>query len=87
MKSINCICRVCGLLQDTPPWGEDGITPSFEICVCCGVEFGNDDATIAAIHKKREEWLGKGANWFMSRFKPTKWNVTQQLAQIPIDFE
>jgi hypothetical protein len=35
-------CRICGLKQDFKPWGEDGKTPAFEICSCCGVEFGND---------------------------------------------
>ena len=29
-------CRVCGLNQDFKPWGEDGKTPAFEICGCCG---------------------------------------------------
>ncbi len=27
-------CRVCGLKQDFKPWGEDGKTPTFEICGC-----------------------------------------------------
>ncbi len=82
----NNICRVCGLFQESPPWGEDGDTPSFEICACCGVEFGNDDSTIVAIHRTRKEWLNKGAKWFISKFKPLNWNLAQQLSQIPIDF-
>ena len=33
-------CRVCGKVQDDPTWGEDGKTPTFDICDCCGVQFG-----------------------------------------------
>ena len=36
-------CRVCGLDQGEPIWGEDGRTPTYGICSCCGVEFGYGD--------------------------------------------
>ncbi|MGW3351445.1 hypothetical protein ACWDA3_49795 [Nonomuraea rubra] len=32
-------CRVCGLSQADPPWGEDGQNPTWAICHCCGTEF------------------------------------------------
>ena len=33
------ICRVCGYCdEELFPWGEDGETPTFEICPCCNVE-------------------------------------------------
>lgn len=31
-------CRVCGLPLDEDPWGEDGKTPNYTICPCCGVD-------------------------------------------------
>ena len=80
-------CHVCGLLQDSPPWGEDGETPLFEICACCGVEFGYGDATIIAVHRTRDRWLEKGAKWFMPKFKPIDWSLGRQLAQIPEMFK
>lgn len=36
-------CRVCGLYIEDEPWGKDGSCPTYEICSCCGVEFGNED--------------------------------------------
>ena len=34
------VCRVCGAEQPEAPWGDDGETPTYDICNCCGVEFG-----------------------------------------------
>lgn len=50
-------CRVCGFPQADPPWGLDGRTPSFDICACCGVEFGYEDATAEGVERYRQEWL------------------------------
>jgi hypothetical protein len=52
-------CRVCGRGQASPPWGDDGATPSFEICDRCGTEFGYEDATPLGVARKREEWLSQ----------------------------
>jgi len=76
-------CRVCGLLQDDPPWGEDGHTASFEICVCCGTEFGYEDATPAGVARKRAGWLAAGTPWFDPKQKPAHWDLDAQLAHIP----
>ena len=48
------ICRVCGYKLNFKIWGDDGHTPSYEMCPCCGVEFGNEDYTISSIHKYRK---------------------------------
>jgi hypothetical protein len=79
-------CRVCGLQQDDPPWGEDGNTPSFNICDCCGIEFGYEDATIVAIKKMREKWLSEGTVWSEPKAKPKDWTLEVQLEQIPDAF-
>jgi hypothetical protein len=57
------ICRVCGKIQDDPPWGEDGKCPNYDICDCCGVEFGYGDCTLKAIRASRERWLANGGEW------------------------
>lgn len=58
------VCRVCGCVLDAPPWGDDGSTASFDICPCCGVEFGYEATTLAGIGEFRREWLAGGAKWF-----------------------
>jgi hypothetical protein len=50
-------CRVCGYSSDTYPWGEDGVSPSYQICPCCGVQFGKEDRTLDAIKAYRGEWI------------------------------
>jgi hypothetical protein len=79
-------CRVCGLYIDDLPWGEDGCSPTYEICSCCGLEFGNEDYTIESTNKYREEWIAKGAKWFESKEKPENWNLEEQLKNIPQAF-
>lgn len=79
-------CRVCGLLQDEAPWGEDGCSASFNICDCCGTEFGYEDATLIGILRKRERWLADGAQWFSPKATPSDWNLQEQLQKIPEEF-
>ena len=46
MKKKKYICPVCGYDRlEEPVYDEIG-EPSFEICSCCGVEFGFDDFDI-----------------------------------------
>ncbi|TWV06061.1 hypothetical protein FQ707_14610 [Bacteroidaceae bacterium HV4-6-C5C] len=84
MKNHNC--RVCGLYITTKPWGNDGQNPTFEICPCCGVEFGNEDYSLDSIRNFRKEWLGKGAPWFDPKQKPLNWKLEDQLQSIPDDY-
>jgi hypothetical protein len=80
-------CRVCGLKRLSQPWGEDGQTPVFEICKCCGVEFGYEDCDVQSVKKFREEWLNDGAKWFRLKAKPENWSLEEQLKQIPKAFQ
>jgi hypothetical protein len=79
-------CRVCGLRQFEPPWGEDGKIPSYDICSCCGVEFGNEDYTLESIKSYRIKWMSSGAKWFDKNKKPTEWSLERQLDQVPEKF-
>ena len=89
-------CRICGLEQLEAPWGEDGETASFEICGCCGCEFGYDDYNIKNIKKYRNLWLNgelnwqnnikPPASWFRASIKPTNCSLKKQLKQIPKEF-
>ena len=78
-KNEKNICKVCGLFQEEPPWGDDGNSPSFEICDCCGVEFGYEDSTTESIKRFRENWIASGVNWFNSKEKPDQWSLGEQL--------
>jgi hypothetical protein len=84
-KSYNC--RVCGLHQGFKPWGEDGQTPTFDICDCCGVEFGYEDCDVTYIRKFREEWVKNGAKWFSPELMPSSWSLEDQLINVPVEYK
>ncbi|MGN6293494.1 MAG: hypothetical protein ACTHMV_12190 [Chitinophagaceae bacterium] len=79
-------CRVCGLYITESPWGMDGESPTYEICPCCGVEFGNEDYTIEATRRYRQKWLDKGGDWFNLKEKPEVWDKEEQMKDIPEEF-
>lgn len=79
-------CRVCGLEQSEPPWGEDGCTPSFDICDCCGTEFGYEDCLPVSARKARAIWLSNGCPWFQPDARPEDWSAAVQLQHVPKEF-
>ncbi len=76
-------CRICGLRQLDPPWGEDNKSPNHEICFCCRVEFGHEDWNLEAIKAYRFEWLQNGAQWADPKRKPINWSLEEQMKNIP----
>ncbi|MBX2827816.1 MAG: hypothetical protein KTR22_06620 [Flavobacteriaceae bacterium] len=80
MKEYNC--RICGLEHSSPIWGDDNVTPSYEICHCCGGEFGNDDYTIESIVRYRNRWVTSGLIWFYPKDKPRNWNFSEQILNV-----
>ncbi len=85
MRKINelYICRVCGAEQLDAPWGDDGESPTYEICDCCGVEFGYEDSTLQGIKNYRAKWLDGGAKWNNKKSEPSKWSREEHLSCIP----
>jgi hypothetical protein len=79
-------CRVCGKIQDDRPWGEDGQCPTYDICDCCGTEFGYGDCTLKAIRASRERWLAKDAVWKHQEEKPANWSLEEQMRNIPREY-
>ena len=83
MREKKYICPVCGFdgLKE-PPYGESNI-PSYEICPCCGFEFGFDVADgREAFAVFRNRWLANGAPWFLAKVKREKWVVEKQLGNL-----
>ena len=67
-------CPVCGYSGDLEFRPRD-----YQICACCGTEFGYDDRVLS--HEQlRAEWLQKGCPWFdLEEPKPYGWNAYDQL--------
>lgn len=85
-NSDKLACRVCGLIQPEPPWGWDGRSPKFNICNCCGAEFGYEDATVKAAKGHRQRWLDRGKVWFDPKQKPENWDFDEQFKNIPLAY-
>jgi len=75
------------LFQEDFPWGEDGDSPTFNICDCCGVEFGYEDSTLDGVKRFRKLWRERGAPWFRPQARPPGWDLEQQLLQVPEGWE
>ena len=80
-------CRVCGYLSQDPQWGDDGRTPLYDFCPCCGVEHGYQDSSTAGARIYRAKWIDAGAKWEESATKPEGWALSEQLRHIPPEFE
>ena len=80
-------CRVCGLKHESPPWGEDGRTALFELCACCGVEWGYQDCLPKAVRSYRERWPNDGSDWHRPELRPANWDLDEQPTRIPAKFK
>jgi len=73
------VCPVCGYPDlDEAAYDEFGCS-SYNICPCCGTEFGYDDSTV--IHADlRKKWISGGMLWW-SQYKqaPDGWDPILQL--------
>ena len=69
MKNICPICNYDGLFE--PPYNDNGFG-SYEICPCCGFQFGYDDFPNKdeQINLWREQWMVGGCKWFSNCRKP-----------------
>jgi hypothetical protein len=79
-----------------PPWFHIGPPPyerwygdpSYEVCACCGFEFGNDDnpGTSAPVtfEEHWQDWAASGWQWFDPAKRPADWDRVQQLRRIGV---
>jgi hypothetical protein len=59
----------------------------YNICPCCGTEFGLDD--VEKSHADlRHEWLQRGAPWFSDELHPQPmWNPFVQLVMADLEYD
>src|SRR5690242_9627568 len=72
-------CPVCGYDRLPRPAYHESGAASFQICPCCGVQFGYEDTRFphAAL---RRIWLEGGGTWYSDATQPPDdWNAMQQL--------
>jgi len=69
------LCPVCGY-REMPDPPED-----FNICPCCGTEFGYTNAGVTN-EQVRAKWLSQNAPWFSPDIQPpADWNPHRQLVE------
>lgn len=66
-------CPICGFPFESPI-DEATLSSSYDICGCCGCEYGYDDHI-----EFRKQWIADGANWFHPERKPAQWSLEEQL--------
>ena len=86
LNDENSYCRVCGYQPGFLPWGDDGKSPTYEICACCGVEYGYEDCTIISVKAYREKWVAEACVWFDRKLKPQNWIFKEQFENVPQNF-
>jgi hypothetical protein len=77
----NYQCPVCGYGMEVPP-------ENYNICSCCGVEFGYND--VGRSHRElRDIWISEGAKWWSEYNPPPQgWDPIVQLRKLlPTDNE
>ena len=84
-SSRTSTCPVCGFNGlDEPPYDAYGCA-TFEICPCCGIQFGYDD--FSRTHEAlRAEWVDRGMPWWsQSRKPPVNWDAAAQCHTLGAD--
>jgi hypothetical protein len=62
----------------TPPYSVYFGMPSYEVCPCCGYEFGFDDEPGTADPQSFEQYLFE-CRWLDERRRPVDWSIANQL--------
>jgi len=80
-------CRTCGLYDPNFfPWGDDGETPTDDICSCCGTHAGLGLDEVDQIRERRRVWFARGCTWSYPEDKPENWDLANQLKNIRPDY-
>ncbi|MDF9825351.1 hypothetical protein M2475_001806 [Breznakia sp. PF5-3] len=76
-------CLVCGYLGlYEKPYDKNGCA-SYEICPCCGFQFGFDDKDQGKTFESyRIKWISDGAQWSNKKKQPRNWSLEEQLKNL-----
>ncbi len=82
-KYVCPVCKFDGLSE--PPYNSEGSGP-YEICPCCGFEFGVDDFGYNSCKEAhavwRKQWIDRGCLWqYSENKKPKDWDPVEQLKE------
>lgn len=76
-------CPICGYNKLVEPPYDEYECPSYEICACCGFEYGfHDDFEGYTFEKYREEWLNNGAPFRRKKDEPIGWSMDMAKKQL-----
>ena len=79
------VCPVCGFRGLSEPAYDEHGGASFEICPCCGTEFGYDDAG-RSHYELRLRWIAAGSPWSDRDISPpADWNALRQMQEAGLD--
>lgn len=85
VQQVKTHCPVCGYTQLSEPAYDKSGLASFQVCPCCGTQFGYDDATTTH-DALRERWMTGGKLWWSSATPPPRgWNPEEQLKTAQFD--
>lgn len=81
------LCPACGTDLDFEPWR--GRSPSYEICPCCGIQFGLDDFIPGEATERwrfhaewRQRWIRGGMQRWSTDEQPPDWDPREQLKRV-----
>jgi hypothetical protein len=85
---VRSTCPVCGHSLDFKPWRGDSAAD--ELCPCCGIQFGYDDAAGGdpderkRVHREwRQRWISSGMPWSsVGKKPPPDWDPREQLKRL-----
>jgi hypothetical protein len=84
-KELDGMCLIRGF---APPYVDHFGWPSYEVCACCGFEYGNDDdpgdAPGHSFEQSFENFVARGYKWQRPRQMPPQWTLEKQLFGLPI---
>lgn len=77
------ICPVCGYDKLLEPPYDQHQYPTYEICGCCGFEYGVDDGDKGYTFKAyREKWIKEGFPFNSPDEKPKEWDEEMMRKQL-----
>ena len=83
------LCPICGFPDlDEPAYDLLTGDPTFEICPCCGHEYGyGDPTTLTGKENFLRKWIGMGTPWSTPDLRPPNWDARLQLKEIGVDYD